>query len=438
MPTNVPLQSIKLASTATTFVFSNIDQSYSDLRVVVSGFTDGNSVDIQGKINGDTGANYSRVTLEAAGSSPTGVAGSSQTYARFGWCPSGTTYQTETLDFLNYSDTSNFKMVLQRASVNTWSYMAAINWRSTAAITSLEFTPGSGTFNAGTTFSLYGIRSGGSSKASGGDIITTDGTYWYHTFLRTSAFTPVANLTCDYLVVAGGGSGGHDQGGGGGAGGYRTSIGGSQLSLGASAYTVTIGAGAAATGSPFVKANGSNSVFSTITSSGGGGAGGYNQNGNAGGSGAGGGGSNTGTGGTGGSGNAGSYSPVEGYAGGTSPGSGSSNYTASGGGGASAVGANATAGIAGAGGNGGAGTANSISGTSVTYAGGGGGGCYRSNTQTPGSGGAGGGGAGAGTNGTVAGTAGTANLGAGGGGGSGNGGAGGNGGSGIVIVRYAV
>ena len=419
MPTNVPLQSIKLASTATTFVFSNIDQSYSDLRVVVSGFTDGNSVDIQGKINGDTGANYSRVTLEAAGSSPTGVAGSSQTYARFGWCPSGTTYQTETLDFLNYSDTSNFKMVLQRASVNTWSYMAAINWRSTAAITSLEFTPGSGTFNAGTTFSLYGIRSGGSSKASGGDIITTDGTYWYHTFLRTSAFTPVANLTCDYLVVAGGGSGGHDQGGGGGAGGYRTSIGGSQLSLGASAYTVTIGAGAAATGSPFVKANGSNSVFSTITSSGGGG-------------------SNTGTGGTGGSGNAGSYSPVEGYAGGTSPGSGSSNYTASGGGGASAVGANATAGIAGAGGNGGAGTANSISGTSVTYAGGGGGGCYRSNTQTPGSGGAGGGGAGAGTNGTVAGTAGTANLGAGGGGGSGNGGAGGNGGSGIVIVRYAV
>jgi hypothetical protein len=178
MPTNVPLQSIRLASPATTFVFSDIDQSYSDLRVVVSGFTSGNSVDIQGKINGDTGSNYSRTTLEAAGGNPSGVAGSSQTYARFGWCPSGTTYQTETLDFLNYSDKSNFKMVLQRASVNTWSYMAAINWRSTAAITTLEFTPGSGTFNAGTTFSLYGIRSGGSSKASGGDSITTDGTYW--------------------------------------------------------------------------------------------------------------------------------------------------------------------------------------------------------------------------------------------------------------------
>lgn len=54
-------------------------------------------------------------------------------------------------------------------------------------------------------------------------------------------------------VNTGGGGGGADQGGGasaggGGAGGYLTSIGGSPLSLTASAYTVVVGAGGAAVG----------------------------------------------------------------------------------------------------------------------------------------------------------------------------------------------
>ncbi len=86
------------------------------------------------------------------------------------------------------------------------------------------------------------------------------------------------SFSADFLVVAGGGSGAIRTGAGGGAGGYRTSVGTSggggsaesslTLSTG-TPYTVTVGAGGAAvTGSGTVLEgnSGSNSVFSTVTS----------------------------------------------------------------------------------------------------------------------------------------------------------------------------
>jgi len=73
-----------------------------------------------------------------------------------------------------------------------------------------------------------------------------------------------AAVTASYLVVAGGG--GASWAGGGGAGGYRTG----SISLNPTlSYTVTVGAGGAQAVSG-VGNNGSDSVFSTITSSGGG------------------------------------------------------------------------------------------------------------------------------------------------------------------------
>ena len=71
--------------------------------------------------------------------------------------------------------------------------------------------------------------------------------------------------TVTYLVVAGGGAGGAGSGGGGGAGGYRAST--LELGIGEQ-YTITVGAGGAVSGTS--SANGANSVFATITSTGGG------------------------------------------------------------------------------------------------------------------------------------------------------------------------
>lgn len=230
-----------------------------------------------------------------------------------------------------------------------------------------------------------------------------------------------ATTSVSYLVVAGGGQGG-GQGGGGGAGGMLT--GSSTISSGVS-YSVTVGAGGSTGSGQAVGANGANSIFGGITSTGGGGGGSDPTAGQNGGSG--GGGADTG------------LAPIspgtgivgQGKDGGTGNNSAGHFPVLGGGGGASAVGGNATSSVSGAGG---AGSASSISGASVTYAGGGGGGIDSRAGGSAGGGGAGGGGAG-GAGG--AGSAGTANTGGGGGGSGYNGSVvptAGAGGSGIVII----
>jgi hypothetical protein len=296
-----------------------------------------------------------------------------------------------------------------------------------------------------------------------GGTITTCGDYKIHTFTADGCFsvssapTP-ANAVVDYLVVAGGGAGGILRGGGAGAGGFRESYNPctsgcysasplstpTSLPVSVTSYPITVGGGGSGgdpCGVPAPSARGtpgSNSIFSTITSTGGGGGGGYsnpptNWTGRDGGSGGGGGANNgscTAT--VAGSGNTPPTSPPQGNPGGINP---NLDYGAGGGGGASAAGGNASgtctpgqvAGV------GGAGVSSSITGSSVTRSGGGGGGGY---TQWN-SGGVGGGGDGGRQNPTKASTAGTVNTG-GGGGGKGCSTAGGSpaGGSGIVIIRY--
>jgi hypothetical protein len=284
--------------------------------------------------------------------------------------------------------------------------------------------------------------------ASGGTI-TCDGDFKVHTFTGPGTFTvcsvgnPFGSTTVDYLVVAGGGAGGNasnlDSGGGGGAGGYRTNHPNpttAGLPVSVQGYPITVGAGGTV-GSPIcVPGNrGSNSIFSTITSTGGGG-GQYRATCNPQGPG----GSGGGTGrwnscGPAYTGNTPPVAPPQGNNGGLSEAP--LARAAGGGGGASAVGGTGAGGAAGVGGGG---SANLITGSSVTYAGGGGGAGIPScgPPASPGAGGAGGGGAGGG-NPPSSGVAGLANTGGGGGGASAalciNQPAA-AGGSGIVIIRY--
>jgi hypothetical protein len=261
-------------------------------------------------------------------------------------------------------------------------------------------------------------------SATGGTIVDSGG-YRVHTFttsgnLTVSALGDAPSNFLDYLVVAGGG--GATTYSGAGAGGFREVSGLSVIQ--GTTYTVIVGAGGSGTNQP-VGSYGSDSTFSTITSTGGGRgvAGGPGVGGDGGSGGGGYGGLSPGT--AGGSGNTPSTSPPQGNPGGRGL-TDNINYTASGGGGgAGAVGGNAAYQ---AGGNGGSGAPSSISGSNVMYAGGGGG---RSNAGSSGSGGTGGGGPA--TN-TGVGTPGTINTGGGGGGGGLS--PGGSGGSGIIIVRY--
>ena len=185
-----------------------------------------------------------------------------------------------------------------------------------------------------------------------------------------------------YLVIAGGAAGYNYYGpGGGGAGGYRTIACKSFEVEKCVTYPITVGSGGP-NSPPYNPAdnqpqrNGSNSVFSTITSAGGGTGGRYDGgHGLAGGSGGGG-----GSGGSscpsknnlGGAGNTPPVSPPQGNAGGL----GGTYQGGAGGGGAGAVGTQGNQNPSVAAGAGGAGSTSNISGSCVQRAGGGGGGQY--------------------------------------------------------------
>lgn len=452
MSTYTPIASVTLSSAQDSVTFSGIPQTYTDLVLVVSTLTNNTSADdIYLRFNSDTGTNYSQTGLRGNGSaaSSSRTTGQAQIFTTLTASAGSTTDpRTTIIQIMNYSNSTTNKTCLIRENIAGSQVAANVGlWRNTAAITTVLVSTGTGfDFASGSTFNLYGVANASITnvaKATGGDSVYTDGTYWYHIFRSSGTFTPTQALTADYLVVAGGGGGGYvgaDEGGagGGGAGGLRCTVtatgGGGSLPSAVSltngtAYTVTVGAGGAGSSANTSKGTqGSTSSITgtgltSITTTGGGGGGSWNSaSGDNGGSGGGETGARSGAGGTG--------TTNEGYAGATTTGNGGG-----GGGGAGAVGSNSGTN---AGGNGGAGVATSITGSSVTYAGGGAGGGYVSPNAggTGGSGGGGNGGSGSGQ----AGTAGTANLGAGGGGGGSSGGvagAGGAGGSGIVIVRYA-
>jgi len=439
MSTYTPIQSFTLTSASSSIVLSNLPQNYVDLIVQVT-FGASTGTDIGIRFNNDTAVNYSTQRVAAVSSS--GTVGATRETAVGYIAPRTPANQATTIttawsiNVMNYSNSSTNKTTVQRYGYSSaFSEMDTGVWRSTAPITTITLITATGgaNFSAGTIVNVYGVEAG-TPKAQGGNIVTTDGTYWYHTFLSSGTFTTYSAITADYLVVAGGGGAANTGGvyvGGGGAGGLRCTVGAtggggaleSALSLSASqTYTITVGAGGRGGGHDAGWPNGvsgSNSSISgtgitTITSTGGG-ASNNSGAGNSGGSGGGGAG-NSGAGGAG--------TANQGYAGGAGNSAGST--AGGGGGGAGAVGSNAGTST---GGNGGNGVTTSISGTSTTYAGGGGGAAG----TTAGTGGTGGGGAGK--------TTGFPNNGStntGGGGGATNSYDGGAGGSGIVIIRYAV
>ena len=451
MPNNyVLLEKIVVpAAGASSVTFASIPQTgYTDLVVKMSARdTDSanNWYTLKLQFNSDTtDANYSTRILYGFGSSAgsgtsnrqntgyiTSAARTANTFNNLEmYIPNytGSSYKSFSTDVVTEGNGSSFEILGLYAGL----------WSATAAITQVVLAPDAGSFVANSTFYLYGVAALGTTpaiapKATGGDVVMTDGTYWYHQFNSSGTFTPAVGLSCDYLVVAGGGGGGERAGGGGGGGGLRSTVtatggGGSlesALSLASgTGYTVTIGAGGTAGTVSAKGGTGSNSVFSTITSNGGGGGGtaeaatGLKNATN--------GGSGGGSAAYSGAGTVGTGTANQGFNGGTGIES-APYYGGGGGGGAGSVGSNGTSTVGGAGGSG---VATSITGSSVTRAGGGGGGTLSGGTGGTASGGGGAGGS------TPA--AGTANTGGGGGAGGGDGVNGAAGGSGIVVVRYLV
>jgi len=447
MPDNyVLLEKITVgAAGAASVTFTNIPQTgYTDLVVKGSVRTNVSAIwdDVNFVFNSNS-SGYTNKFLQGTGAGAgSGNASPASIVATInGNTATAGTYGTFETYIPNYtgSNTKSYSTdsVSETNGTTAYAMIWAQQWANTAPITSITLSVVNGTsFIQNTTFYIYGVAKLNitptvAPKASGGDIIMTDGTYWYHAFRSSGAFTPATSLYADILVVAGGGSGGGTTccgvwPGGGGAGGVFYA---SSQPI-ATVQTITIGAGGAApTAGGHPNGNsGSNSVFGSLTAAVGGGYGsGIQQAGGAGGSGGGAGDYTDGQ--VGGAGTAG-----QGFAGGNGGGGGGGGAGAAG-----TAGTRTTNGVAG-----GIGTNTYSSwlsptglGVSGYIAGGGGGSASTGGTAGPG--GLGGGGA-SGTyqnNGIAA----IANTGSGGGAGGQSQGPntiGGAGGSGLVIVRYLV
>jgi hypothetical protein len=172
-----PIETYVLANDTTdNVVFSNIPQTYSDLRIVAS--MAGTSRDLRIQVNSDTtAANYPYFVMSAYQSSGSSdkVTAKSVSYDGTLLDYYGTPYTDKMqhlmiCDFIDYTSTSHHKAVYSKAtSIKAISGSGVTNgldhvlslWRNNNAITSLKFWVGtSGTvyWSSGSTVTLYGIK----------------------------------------------------------------------------------------------------------------------------------------------------------------------------------------------------------------------------------------------------------------------------------------
>jgi hypothetical protein len=164
--TYTPIATNTLTSASATVSFTSISQTYTDLVLVVQC---GNSANAQSNIavrvgNGsyDSGSNYSRTIIYGDGSSAISARTTNDTYLPIAaGAANNTVVGVNNIHFMNYSNTTTNKTFLSRGDQTSLYTVATVGlWRSTAAINQIQLLLATGgNFVAGSTFTLYGIKS---------------------------------------------------------------------------------------------------------------------------------------------------------------------------------------------------------------------------------------------------------------------------------------
>ena len=158
--TYTPIATYTVSSAQSSYTFSSIAGTYTDLVLVVAGQpSTSDAVFIQvGNGSVDTGSNYSRTFLKGDGSSASSNRATSTT-GMFVLDATTSTQFNIVASLNNYSNTTTYKTVLNRGNNTSGATWALVNlWRSTSAINTIKIYMGSANFSTGTTFTLYGIQ----------------------------------------------------------------------------------------------------------------------------------------------------------------------------------------------------------------------------------------------------------------------------------------
>jgi hypothetical protein len=155
-----PIATTTLGSSAASYTFTSIPQTYTDLILVVNyqdtravGGTDGFVTVGNGSI--DTGTNYSYTVLRGNGTTASSIRATSANYIHTDGSGESRTYMIA--HFMNYSNTTTNKTVLVRDGANNRVDAVVGLWRSTSAINQVRFSGETGLVS-GSTLTLYGIK----------------------------------------------------------------------------------------------------------------------------------------------------------------------------------------------------------------------------------------------------------------------------------------
>ena len=166
------IETVELASSASSITFSSIPQTYTDLKLVLSARstrTTSNYAGFEVKPNGI--ATSSSIRLYGLGGSAGTDTTNNQGLISIN-ANTANTFGNASVYISNYTSSANKSIssdaVSENNATDAGQTIVASLWNNTAAITSIEITTDNGAqdFVAGTTASLYGITAGGSGTVS--------------------------------------------------------------------------------------------------------------------------------------------------------------------------------------------------------------------------------------------------------------------------------
>lgn len=170
MPTStyIALANITLSASTSSVTFSNISQSYRDLVLIIQGISGAGTTGYPWMRFNNSSSGYAQILVGGDGS--TSFIGNGSNLTGIDLDPQGAVSPngaySNVINIMDYSNTNIFKgaIIKKNAAVNSLSTtqsgvsMHTGRWDNTAAITSIFIdSAGSWNWDAGTTFSLFGI-----------------------------------------------------------------------------------------------------------------------------------------------------------------------------------------------------------------------------------------------------------------------------------------
>ena len=156
--TYTPIATTTLGSSTSSFTFSSIPSTYTDLVLVCNYLSENTNGQGYIRFNSDSSSNYSRTAVYGTGSSAASFRQSNNTGCPVGMSAS-TDFQTIIMQIMGYSNGSTYTTVLDREQNAGVTLAQVFTWRSASVVNSISIQSfdGSSSIQAGATFTLYGI-----------------------------------------------------------------------------------------------------------------------------------------------------------------------------------------------------------------------------------------------------------------------------------------